>query len=72
MLGTDIHNLLATCKITPEWYREVKGRLGLEPTCNCEMWEDILNRTHAAYQENGWRAAKKAYNEATAYYAQPR
>lgn len=72
MLGTDLKELLEKVNITPENYRAMKAKLGFEPTCNCELWVNILDQTHAAWKTGGFKSAKKAYNNARAYYAQPR
>lgn len=72
MLGTDLKNLLTRCGITQEWYKQSKAELGLDPTCNCEMYESLLNAAHKGYKRGGWKEAKKSYETMKKYYAKPR
>lgn len=72
LAGTQLKELLEKVNITPETYRAMKANLHLEPTCNCDMWVDILDLTHDAWLSGGWKRARKVYNERREYYARPR
>lgn len=72
MLGTSLKLLFEEFGITPEWYKMMKGKVGLLPECDCEFREELLNATYEGYKKGGWKQAAIEYDKVVKYYSRPR
>ncbi len=45
--GDKLENQLTAIGVTKDWYKGVKEKFGLPPTCNCDRRKEWLNRVGA-------------------------
>ena len=57
-LGDRLESLLTRVGLTKDRYREIKGELGLPPTCDCDKRQEWLNKVGEKFGD----AAKSAFS----------
>lgn len=50
-LGDELKAMLDSHGITPEWYRELKQKIGLPPSCSCPERQAWINQATEALPE---------------------